>query len=113
MATVVTAAQVKAYAPEMVAQSDPRVELFIGYAGDWVSETQFERKYTQAIILMTCHLLTMAGRSGTGGAVVSEKVGDLSVNYAAASPDDTLAATSYGQLFQQLKRTIKKTPLVV
>lgn len=113
MATQVTAAQVKEFAPEMGAQTDARVDLFIGYAGNWVDEGQWGRKYTQAIILMTCHLLTMAGRNGSGGSVTAEKVGDLSVSYGQGNPDDGLSVTSYGQLFQQLKRTIKKTPLVV
>lgn len=113
MATQVTAAQVKEFAPEMDAQSDTRVELFIEYAENWVDEGQWGRKYVQAIILMTCHLLTIAGRTGSSGSVTAEKVGDLSVSYGATDPADGLSVTSYGQLFQQLKRTIKKTPLVV
>ncbi len=113
MATQVTAAQVKQFAPEMEAQTDPRVELFIEYAENWVDEGQWGRKYVQAIILMSCHLLTMAGRAGASGAIASENVGSLSVSYGGSNPDDGLSVTSYGQLFQQLKRTIKKTPLVV
>lgn len=113
MATQVTAAQVKAYAPEMDAQTDERVELFIEYAENWVDEGQWGRKYTQAVILMACHLLSVAARGSSSGAVTAEKVGDLSISYGQVNPDDGLSVTSYGQLFQQLKRTIKKTPLVV
>lgn len=113
MATVVEAEDVKAYAPDMSIHSDERIELFIEFANSWVNEGQWGAKFKLAIILMTCHLLTMAARNGAGGAVASEKVGDLSVTYTQGNPDDTLGTTSHGQTFQQLKRTIKKTPLVV
>lgn len=109
----VTAAEVKAYAPELSAVDDLRVDLFVGFAGDFVSPSQFGLKCKHAKILMACHLLTIANRGGTGGGVTSEKVGDLQVSYGSMSTNDALDTTSYGQTFKALRRTIKTTPIVV
>lgn len=110
--SIPTAAEVKAYAPEFASTADLRIDLFVGFAGDFVSQDQFGSKAKHALILVSCHLMTMADR-GAAAEVASEKVGDLSVNYAVNTSGDEWDNTSYGKSFKALKRTIKRTPLVV
>ena len=115
--SIPTAAEVKTFAPEFASEADPRIEMFIGLAADYVNASQFGTKEKQALILVTCHQLKLNPSSGVtnAGPVSSEKVGDLQVSYAVASPGqgNEWSLTSYGQQFEALKRTIKRTPLVV
>ncbi len=110
--SIPTATEVRAYAPEFSDTPDTRINLFVGFASDFVSSTQFGLKEKQALILVACHLMIMANR-GSAAEVSSEKVGDLSVNYSVNTTGDEYDSTSYGKAFKALKRTIKRTPLVV
>ena len=50
---------------------------------------------------LAAHILTLAGRGGSGGAVASETEGSLSRSFS-VSRTDGLAATSYGQEVERL-----------
>ena len=115
MATEVTSEEVIAYAPEMSTEGDERITLFIGFAGDFVSETKWGKKYKQGIILMCCHLLKMAAldRAGAAGSVTAERVGEMSRSYSAPPADNEMAQSSYGQTFLMLRKTLVITPMVV
>lgn len=61
-------------------------------------------KRTQAVAYLAAHILTIAGRGGTGGAVTSETEGSLSRGYAVTGAGTRLDSTSYGIEFQRLNR---------
>jgi hypothetical protein len=111
----VTAQDIKNYAQEMQSEGNQRIEMFIEFGRLFVSETKFGAKSKLGIILITCHLITMANRDGTGGAVTSERVGELARSYGQASGNSNqeLASTAYGQQFLMLRKTLVITPLVV
>ena len=52
---------------------------------------------------LAAHILTLAGRGGSGGAVASESEGSLSRSFSAPRTDG-MAATSYGQEVERLNR---------
>ena len=113
MATIVTAAQVKAFAAEFATVSDAKVDLYISYAGLFLAENKWKNRYTFGVILMACHLLSLSGRTGAAGALSSERVGDLSVSYSSSAGDDELRTTSYGEQYISLRKTITTTPIVL
>lgn len=114
MATEVTAEDVKAYATEYAQANDTRIELFLEYSDNFINEEFWGRKYKMAKVLMTCHLMKMDERNGTGGAITSERVGDLQVAYAAPdAKNGELGSTSYGQTFLSLRKTLTITPMVL
>lgn len=100
-------------APELVDVSVSRIDRFIDFAKLSVNESVWGTKYDLGVAVMTAHLLTVSGRSGSGGPITSEKVGELAQSYGQVnvSGDEYLATTSYGQWFLQLRRTIPITPL--
>jgi hypothetical protein len=105
---------VRDIAPELAAASDERVSLFIGFAESMVNSNVWGSKTDQGVAVLTAHLLTMSNRGGNGGAVVSEKVGDLSVNYSAPkNGDDDLESTAYGKWFLRLRRSLPITPITL
>jgi hypothetical protein len=89
-----------------------RLDRFIGYAEDEVNRTLFGARADKAVALLAAHALTVAGRGGDNrGALVSERVGDMSATYAqppvsADRPVDPLDSTSYGVEYKRLRRGI-------
>lgn len=57
-----------------------------------------------AVAYLAAHILTIAGRGGTGGAVTSETEGSLSRSFGSTGSTDGLGSTSYGQEVQRLNR---------
>jgi hypothetical protein len=109
-----TAAEVKAYAEKFSGLTDVKVGLFIESASLWVNETKWGRKHKMGMILMACHLLEVDQRSGAGGAIASESVGELSVSYNLGSKADSeLDDTSFGRQFKSLRKTLGITPIVL
>lgn len=121
--------EVVAYAPEfasLVTGETPdytTIEMFIDLSRSFVNENFFGSKAKNALLNMTCHILTKlrpGGSSGGGqaGAVSSERVGDLQVSYAIPTAsnltinDAILASTQYGQIYLMLRRSIPATPRV-
>lgn len=105
------AAMVVNIAPELADEDSSRIDLFLGFAALSVNESVWGTKYDLGVAVMAAHLLTMANRGGNGGPVTSEKVGDLARSYGQMGDKDSLMATSYGQWFVQLRKTLPITPL--
>lgn len=114
----VTAASIKALFPEFAAESDPRVDLFIGFAQNSISALVWGTLTDQATSYLTAHLLARANAGGAGGGpVTSEKVGDLARGYGqlggkTADSIGELGLSSYGIEYARLRRQIPVTPMI-
>lgn len=107
-----TTQSVKDLAPELADVEDARIQVFLDYALLTINANIWGAKADFGQTLLAAHLLTMSNRGGSGGAVTSEKVGDLSRSYGNPDMDGTTySATSYGQMFMQLLKTLDTTPL--
>jgi hypothetical protein len=90
-------------APELI--SAPSLAGALDMAEDQVAAGHCKRVY--AVAYLAAHILTVAGRAGTGGAVTSESEGSLSRGYAIAGGVigmTRMDSTSYGQEVQRLNR---------
>ena len=116
----INSAYVIQVAPELSAEDPARIDFFIEQASYYINRKFWLEKSNYAHALFTAHLMLVAGvTTGSGGSsgaglVSSEKVGDLQINY--ASPNNLSAnsysTTKYGNLFEQLLRTINVSPIV-
>lgn len=118
MALPVSVDAVKAVCPEFNAVANSVVQAYIDMADSEISEDDWGSRASRAEIVLTAHLMTVAGvlnsSSQTGGNVTgpvsSVSVGDVSVTYAATSSlaiqiqnlDASLASTKYGQEYARL-----------
>lgn len=110
----VTPADLKAIAPELASETDPRLQLFIDLATDSVNLTAFGTRADKAVALLAAHFTTMANREGAGGSVSSESLGDWSRSYSTANTRDSeLNSTAYGQLFITLMKSLGMTMRVL
>lgn len=94
-------------APEYAATIDATVNKWLAMADLQAAETCFtDERAAMAKALYAAHLLALSeGGSVVGGAIVSEREGDLSRTYAAIKGGDTLlGSTSYGQQYIDLTR---------
>lgn len=73
----VTAAQVKAFAPEFSDTADALINTWLGWAPGYISAVVFGVNQDQGVMLWTCHMLTRTegGSAATGGAVTKDQVG--------------------------------------
>lgn len=100
-------------APELESIDTDRIERFIARAELRLSESFYGDLYDEAVTYMTAHLLTVSQRGSSGGAVQSEKVGDLSRTYATADYDgDSLSSTAYGQEVIRIRSGLLVTPII-
>jgi len=56
------------------------------------------------VAYLAAHILTVAGRSGSSGAVTSLKEGNLAITYGATDAMGGLGATSYGVEYDRISR---------
>lgn len=94
-------------APEYAATSDATVNKWLAMADLQAAETCFtDERAAMAQALYAAHLLALSeGGASSGGAIVSEREGDLSRTYATIKGGDTLlGSTSYGQQYIDLTR---------
>lgn len=104
---------VKLIAPELAGQTNPRIQFFIDLAVTNVNANVWVEKTDQAVTLLTAHFMTLSNRGGSGGAITSERVGDLATSYSAPSGDmSELGQTAYGQMFVTLMKTLPISPRV-
>lgn len=87
-------------APELV--SAPTLAGALAMAEDQIAADHCQRE--QAVAYMAAHILTIAMRNGTGGAVTSETEGSLSRGYGVSGSATRLDSTSYGSEVQRLNR---------
>ena len=112
----VTAASIKAFAPELAAVADSIVNTWIGWAPGYVAAAVFGADHDQAVTLWTCHQLVRQKASATIGPVTGRTVGDVSTTSAAsdsASLASSYGTTAYGVLLQVLIRRYTAGPRVV
>lgn len=114
MATTVTAAQVKAFAPAFAAVADAIVTQWITWAPRYLSESKLSTDFDQAVLLWVCHQLqqTKGSAAGAGGPVTQMSVGDVSVQYAVPGVEaaETYKATAWGRMLQMLLRQYSSIP---
>ena len=94
-------------APEYADTIDATVNKWLAMADLQAAETCFtDDRAAMAQALYAAHLLALSeGGASSGGAIVSEREGDLSRTYAAIKGGDTLlGSTSYGQQYIDLTR---------
>lgn len=103
-------------ASEFSTTSDADVAKWISLASLKINRNLYLSQADLSTALMAAHMMKTLGSNATGakGAVVAERVGDISVNYANPTKDsEELARTSYGLQLIQIKRTVFTSPLVV
>lgn len=117
MATTVTAAQVKAFAPAFAAVADAIVTQWITWAPTHLSESKLGDDFDQAVMLWVCHQLqtTKGSAAGAGGPVTAMEVGDVSVQYATPGVEasTTYKATAWGRTLMLLLRQYTAGPRMV
>ena len=93
--------------PEFASVADATVNQWLVMADLQAAETCFtDERAAMAHALYAAHLLALSeGGASSGGAIVSEREGDLSRTYATIKGGDTvLGSTSYGQQYIALTR---------
>lgn len=108
-------ADLKKLFPEFEPCPTSRIQMFIDQAERRINRSAFCEYADDAVCYLAAHLLAMADRSGIGGAVSSEKVGDLSRSYSSKETggQPSLQSTSYGQLYYDLMLSCRKSPRVL
>ena len=94
-------------APEFASVADATVNSWLTMAGNLIAVGCLDaERAAMAQALYAAHLLALSeGGSVGGGAIVSEREGDLSRTYATIKGGDTvLGSTSYGQQYIELTR---------
>lgn len=105
--------------PEFAAVYDNAIEQWIELISPMVSKKQFGKLYEQALALLVCHKLKMAGNGESSvipsipdsARLTSVTEGKTSVTFAnsqyqAADPNAELNLTSYGMQFLSLRRAM-------
>ncbi len=103
MADPFTRAQFIAIFPEFAAKTVDDVSAVQNFMMDEVSQPVFGASYVKALMLMTAHFFLVSKRRGAGP-VTAERVGDVSVSFAAFKNDRALEQTAYGIQFLKLLR---------
>lgn len=102
----VTIQDIKTRLPEFAAQPDTLLQLVLDSATSRINTTQWGSKADDALVCLTGHLLTFVCKQGDAapGAVISEKVDDVSTTYALpeAFKNSAMASTSYGRCYLEL-----------
>ncbi|MCP3685997.1 MAG: DUF4054 domain-containing protein [bacterium] len=88
-------------APEFDTYDSDRIARLIVIAQSQLSSSKYGDQYEYATALKVCHMLTISGRSGSGGSISSEKEGELARSYGSAG-SSLLSTTSYGLLLEEL-----------
>jgi len=108
---------IKEMFPEFVSKSDAFIQLYIDQAILSVNTRIWLGKSELGVAYLTGHLLAMViqSTSGVSGNVTSEKVGDLSRNYASVSlPNmNEYSLTNYGLEYLRLRKSLQISPMVL
>jgi hypothetical protein len=118
-------------APEYTAEDPARITSFIAIATKFINRKTWGDKADIATAYFTAHLLkstpilvpggsTGTGTTGPSGPTSSEKVGDIQASYSDGGGGSTSTSTStsgigttyYGQIFEQLKRSLLISPII-
>jgi hypothetical protein len=104
----VTAADVKAFAPELDAVADATINLYLGMCGSFVALDRFGAEADRALLLWTAHSVTVAQTPTATGSLSSQQVGDVQQAFAgivnARGGTGDYGTTRYGLMFDALAR---------
>lgn len=105
----VTAAQVKAFAPEFAAVADAIVNQWLSWAPGYIATARYGSDTDQGVMLWTCHCLTRTadGAAASAGPVTRDTVGPVTRENAALESLALQSAwntTGYGQQLLMLAR---------
>jgi hypothetical protein len=120
----VSLALFRALVDEFSAVADATVEIFIAQAALRMDSGIWGNVYSQANVYLAAHMMKLSpsyggGSSAAGGALTSQRDGDLARNYAAppttsSLSDAYLLRTAYGAEFLYLRNSRSETgPMVV
>lgn len=102
----VTVSDIKTDFPEFAGLANGIITRFLAKAALRVSAAEWGLKFDDGIEFLTAHLLQrrLEGTGSGSGPVTSEKVGDISVGYAASkiATDSEFGSTVYGRMYLQL-----------
>ena len=96
-------------APELSATESERKNRIITVAQGQLSPSVFGPQYDYAVALLAAHMLTVANRRGSSGAVNSVSEGSLSMGFGRVNPmgKSQWETTAYGaELRALIKRTV-------
>ena len=82
----------------------------ITYAKSKIQDCGYGEQYNDAIALLVLHLYEVNDRGGSGGAVTSEKEGQLSRSFGTAASSSSWGDTSWGRELQTLSSSIHFGP---
>lgn len=123
----ITVAQFKAAKPQFEAVPDDLVQTYIDVASRFVDESWTEGDFQNAMIAMTCHLLTIDGYGDTaeaeiqaqgGSRLTSLKSGTLSLTFSQSQSSgdefkDWLSQTACGRFYATLLMLNKRGPILL
>ena len=93
-------------APSEYAADETLLTNLVSASQESLREDHYGDKYALAQALLALHWYTMGKRGGTGGAITSEREGDLALSYAAPLSDHDLMSTAWGAELKTLKRKV-------
>lgn len=99
-------------APEFESLSSTKRDLIAAETAKCFNEAVWGEKIEMGHVYLTAHTFKMAQRRGTGGAIASEKVGDLSRSYAQPQNSDEFDQTSYGKEYKRLLSQLVTSPFI-
>lgn len=107
----ITAAQVKAFAPEFAAVADSIIDTWLSFAPTYISPARYQAKTDQGTLLWTCHVLTRTadGAAVTAGPVTKDRVRDVereNGQLQGTMAQNAWNSTGYGQQLLALARTL-------
>lgn len=106
----VTAAQVKAFAPEFADVADTIINTWLGWAPGYILPATFGTDTDQGTMLWTCHVLTRTanGAAISGGPVTKDQVGPATRENAVATGYMVTTDWGYSGYGQQLLALVRR-----
>lgn len=115
MSLSITWADVVAVAPELSSVDLATQTKVLADTAAGMNEDVWGPKLNTAAPWLAAHLATLTKRSGTGGQVISESVGQVSRTYASsvAQGSGMYGSTVYGVEFERIMKTLPAARFVV
>ena len=99
-------------APEYASIDNEKFNALNDIANEFVNDKVFGAKTRYARALYLAHILKLGERGDNSGAVISEKVSDISRQYQSVNINaDGLKETHYGRQYLVVRRSVVRTPL--
>jgi hypothetical protein len=104
----ITAYDLTTFAPELASLTPEQLDRAVTSANSLLDAEVWCDWLEMGLLNLAAHLAAMAKRKGTGGAVQSESVGQVSRTYAVTSVPSraALSSTVYGQEYERLAQLL-------